>query len=229
MEDIYTTVLIGIAGSYMIGALPFGFWIAKMRGIDIREHGSGNIGATNIFRILGPPTGILVFLLDILKGFTPVAVGKVMVELELKFAQPLHLMEFGSRHDIISTACVLFALSAVIGHNYTFWLGFKGGKGIATSAGVMLAFMPGVFIGALVTWVLVFITSRYVAIASMMAALIIPLQIYIIALVNDTYPSVPELVFGIFAAVMAIWRHRSNIKRLLAGTELRFERKSKTA
>ena len=130
MEDIYKTVLIGIAASYIIGSLPFGFWIAKMRGIDIREHGSGNIGATNIFRILGPPTGILVFILDILKGFTPVALGKVMVELNLKFAPPLHEIKtginheiIGSNHDIISTACVLFALSAVIGHNYTFWLG----------------------------------------------------------------------------------------------------------
>ena len=228
MEDIYTTVLLGIAGSYMIGALPFGFWIAKMRGIDIREHGSGNIGATNIFRILGPPTGILVFLLDILKGFTPVAVGKVMVELKLNVAPPPHLMEFGSSHDIISTACVLFALSAVIGHNYTFWLGFKGGKGIATSAGVMLAFMPGVFACALIVWVLVFVISRYVAIASMLAALSIPLLVYILALLGDAPLSIPELVFGLFAALMAIWRHRSNIRRLMTGNELRFERKSKT-
>ena len=227
MEDIYITLLIGILGSYLIGSLPFGFWIARMRGIDIREHGSGNIGATNIFRILGPPTGIMVFLLDILKGYAPVAIGKVMIELKFKFVTP-PLIEHADHHQFISTACVLFALSAVIGHNYTFWLGFKGGKGIATSAGVMLAFMPGVFAGSLIFWVLVFLLSRYVALASMVAAVSIPLQVYIFSIIEDTPHNIPKLVFGFFAAIMAIWRHRSNISRLMAGKELRFERKTKT-
>jgi glycerol-3-phosphate acyltransferase PlsY len=195
-----------------------------MRGIDIREHGSGNIGATNIFRILGAPTGIMVFLLDILKGYAPVAIGKVMVELKVKFAQPAFIEPAGN-HELISTACVLFALAAVIGHNYTFWLGFKGGKGIATSAGVMLAFMPWVFTGSLIIWVLVFSLSRYVALASMAAALAIPLQIFILAMIDSVPVSIPKLCFGIFAAIMAIWRHRSNIRRLMAGRELRFERK----
>ena len=215
-----------MAGSYLVGSLPFGFWIARMRGIDIREHGSGNIGATNIFRILGAPTGIMVFLLDILKGYAPVAIGKVMVELKVKFAQPAFIEPAGN-HELISTACVLFALAAVIGHNYTFWLGFKGGKGIATSAGVMLAFMPWVFTGSLIIWVLVFSLSRYVALASMAAALAIPLQIFILAMIDDVPVSIPKLCFGIFAAIMAIWRHRSNIRRLMAGRELRFERKKK--
>ncbi len=213
-----------MAGSYLVGSLPFGFWIARMRGIDIREHGSGNIGATNIFRILGAPTGIMVFLLDILKGYAPVAIGKVMVELKVKFAQPAFIEPAGN-HELISTACVLFALAAVIGHNYTFWLGFKGGKGIATSAGVMLAFMPWVFTGSLIIWVLVFSLSRYVALASMAAALAIPLQIFILAMIDGVPVSIPKLCFGIFAAIMAIWRHRSNIRRLMAGRELRFERK----
>ncbi len=227
MEDLYITLFIGILGSYLIGSLPFGFWIARMRGIDIREHGSGNIGATNIFRTLGAPTGIMVFMLDILKGYTPVAVGKVMIELRVKFvmAPPI---EHADHLQLISTACVLFALSAVIGHNYTFWLGFKGGKGIATSAGVMLAFMPGVFAGALILWVLVFFLSRYVALASMLAAVSIPLQVYIFSIIEDTPHNIPNLVFGFFAAIMAIWHHRSNISRLMAGKELSFERKPKT-
>ena len=215
-----------MAGSYLVGSLPFGFWIARIRGIDIREHGSGNIGATNIFRILGAPTGVMVFLLDILKGYAPVAIGKVMVELKVKFAQPAFIEPAGN-YELISTACVLFALAAVIGHNYTFWLGFKGGKGIATSAGVMLAFMPGVFAGSLIVWVVVFLLSRYVALASMAAALAIPLQIFILAMMADEPVSIPKLCFGIFAAIMAIWRHRSNISRLMAGKELRFERKKK--
>lgn len=213
-----------MAGSYMAGSLPFGFWIARMRGIDIRQHGSGNIGATNIFRVLGAPTGIMVFLLDVMKGFTPVAIGKAIIEIKIKFIQPAFI-EPASNHQLISTACVLFALAAVIGHNYTFWLGFKGGKGIATSAGVMLAFMPWVFTGSLIIWVLVFSLSRYVALASMAAALAIPLQIFILAMIDGAPVSIPKLCFGIFAAIMAIWRHRSNIRRIMAGKELRFERK----
>ena len=215
-----------MAGSYLVGSLPFGFWIAKMRGIDIREHGSGNIGATNIFRILGAPTGIMVFLLDILKGFTPVAIGKVMVELNVKFSQPAFIEPAGN-HQLISTACVLFALAAIVGHNYTFWLGFKGGKGIATSAGAMLAFMPEVCAGSLILWIIVFYFSRYVALASMVAALAIPLQTVALGLIYATPVNMPEFFFGVFGSIMAIWRHRSNISRLMAGKEDRFERKHK--
>ena len=142
--------------------------------------------------------------------------------IEAKFIEP------AGNDQLISTACVLFALAAIIGHNYTFWLGFKGGKGIATSAGVMLAFMPWVFTGSLIIWALVFFISRYVALASMAAALAIPLQIFILAMVDGTPVSIPKLCFGIFAAIMAIWRHRSNIRRLRAGKELRFERKTQT-
>lgn len=219
MEDPYTTIFICTAGAYLIGSLPFGFWISKMHGIDIRQHGSGNIGATNIFRTIGAPTGIIVFLLDILKGFAPVAVGKMIVESNL--ADP------ASNDQLVSGACVSLALAAIIGHNYTFWLGFKGGKGIATSAGVMLAFIPGVFAGALALWIVVFCFSGYVALASMAAALAIPLQTAAIGLIYATPVSIPEIVFGVFASIMAIWRHRSNISRLIAGKEDRFRRKNK--
>jgi glycerol-3-phosphate acyltransferase PlsY len=219
VEDPYTTILICTTGAYLVGSLPFGFWVAKMRGIDIRQHGSGNIGATNIFRVMGAPTGIIVFLLDILKGFTPVAAGKVIIESRL--ADP------ASNYQLVSATCVLLALAAIIGHNYTFWLGFKGGKGIATSAGVMLAFIPGVFAGALALWIIVFYFSGYVALASMAAALAIPLQTVALGLIHDTPVSIPEIFFGVFASIMAIWRHRSNISRLMAGKEDRFKRKKK--
>ncbi|MFP6872582.1 MAG: glycerol-3-phosphate acyltransferase, partial [Verrucomicrobiales bacterium] len=179
-----------------------------------------------IFRTIGAPTGIIVFLLDILKGFAPVAIGKVMVELNVKFAQPAFIDPAGN-HQLISTACVLFALAAIVGHNYTFWLGFKGGKGIATSAGAMLAFMPEVCAGSLILWIIVFCFSGYVALASMAAALAIPLQIAAIGLIYATPVSIPEIFFGVFASIMAIWRHRSNISRIIAGKEDRFRRKNK--
>jgi len=188
--------------AYLIGSIPFGLLIAKTKGIDIREQGSGNIGATNVLRCLGKPLGITCFVLDVLKGFLPAFVFPTLGN-----CAP----EFG----------ILFGAAAILGHNFPVFLKFKGGKGVATSAGVLLGVAPlAVGIGIL-SWALVFMLSGYVSLGSIVAALIVILTGWI-----GGYGLVTAIALTLLGA-LAIYRHRANIKRLLAGTENRFQRKSK--
>ena len=218
MTSFYQTTAICVLAAYVIGAMPFGFWLSKLKGIDIREHGSGNIGATNVFRVVGPKIGIGAFVLDIFKGFLPVFAG-------IRIIEPT-LSGIDAADQWLGGASVALALAAIIGHNYTFFLGFKGGKGIATSAGAMLGFLPIVFTTSLATWILTLYFSGYVALASISAALSIPPTTIVLGLISGEM-NYPVIFFGVFAPIMAIWRHRSNIKRLLAGQEDRIDRKNK--
>ena len=199
----YLTIFTTLAAAYVVGATPFGYMAGKMKGIDIRDHGSGNIGATNVIRVLGKKIGIPVFILDVLKGLLPVLVTYWV-----------------GRDQYCQIAA---AMGAVLGHNYTFYLGYKGGKGIATSAGALfgLVWLPALI--AVITWIITFYATRFVAVASIAAAVILP-----IATVWQTGLS-PYFYFTVALAILAIWRHRSNIQRLRAGTENRFTRRSKVA
>ena len=190
--------------AYVIGATPFGFLAGKLRGIDIRSHGSGNIGATNVLRVLGKPIGITVLVFDVLKGLVPVVIAKVFA---------------GEGSSVIPIAA---GIATILGHNYTFWLGFKGGKGIATSAGAIAPLIPIPLAVALALWGLAFAITRYVSIASILAAVSLPVTESLLALRRGSF-DVPLLVFTLFLAVMATWRHRTNIRRLRNGTENRFE------
>ncbi|MCB1232694.1 MAG: glycerol-3-phosphate 1-O-acyltransferase PlsY [Verrucomicrobiae bacterium] len=195
--------------AYVIGATPFGFLAGKLRGIDIRDHGSGNIGATNVLRVLGKPIGISVLILDVLKGLVPVVIAQ---------------RASGGDSSIIP---ILAGITTILGHNYTFWLGFKGGKGIATSAGAIAPLIPIPLAVALALWGIAFAVTRYVSIASIAAALSLPVTATIQGLIAGSHDW-PLLIFTLFLAVMATWRHRTNIRRLREGTENRFEpRKSR--
>ena len=187
--------------AFIIGATPFGLLVGKMKGIDIREHGSGNIGSTNVLRTLGKPVGIFVLVLDVLKGLVPVLIAKMLSD--------------------NTTLHILTAAAAILGHNYTFWLKFKGGKGIATTAGAMLLIIPIALVTSLSTWIVVTKTTRFVSLGSIAAAIAIPVTIMIQNLISGKW-SVPILVFGFFLCGMAIWRHRENIARLRRGEENRF-------
>jgi len=201
--------LFAALGAYVIGATPFGYLAGKLRGVDIRQHGSGNIGATNVFRVLGRKVGIPVFIFDIVKGWLPVMVARWMVE----------------ARDIPSDWPTIAAgVGAVLGHNFTFWLGFRGGKGIATSAGILLALLPIPLAAAMTTWLLLFFTTRYVAIGSIGAAIMVPLATIILYVWRGD-PGPPLVGFSLLLGLLAIWRHRSNIRRLLNGTESRFTKK----
>lgn len=184
--------------SYFIGSIPTGYLWAKARGIDIRTVGSGNIGATNVMRTLGKGPGITVLLIDALKGFVPVF-----------FAPRI----FGASSNLQIVCCV----SVIAGHNWTCWLKFKGGKGIATSAGALLAMLTLPLLCALGVWLVVFAVSRYVSLASIIAAAALPVA---------TWCLKRELVwFTAILAAVAIYKHKSNIQRLLAGTENRVGKK----
>jgi glycerol-3-phosphate acyltransferase PlsY len=183
---------------YLVGSIPTGYLLGRARGIDIRQHGSGNIGATNVWRVLGWKWGLPAFIADVLKGFL------------LLFIVRQHFVTDPSEwpSQLLLVVC---GLAAIIGHNFTPWLGFKGGKGIATSAGVLAAVMPPVL--AVLT-----LATRYVSVGSIAAALsLAPLALYF-------YPG-EWILFGLacLAGVLAIYRHKSNIQRLLAGTESRIE------
>ena len=198
-------LVITALGAFLLGSIPTGYLVARAKGIDIRQHGSGNIGATNVFRTLGKPLGILVFFLDALKGFAA-------VWLALRYGGPS------------AWPPILAAVAAIAGHNYTPWLGFKGGKGIATSAGVLIALMPWAVLAIALVWFAVFFATRYVSLASISAAAALPAAVGALWFYGCG-GSAPLLGFSLLIAALAIWRHRSNIERLMAGTEHRFDRK----
>jgi len=235
--------------AFLLGSIPFGLIIAKAKGINIREHGSGNIGATNVLRVIGKKYGIICLLLDALKGFIPVVIainliqitGKPITAFHIGALDPfaLHLPAAGQfKGQLIH---VITALAAILGHNYSPWVGFKGGKGIATSAGVLLALMPAGMGLLVIVWVIVFALTRYVSLASIVAAAVLPLITHIGARFhhvhnNKSLPTLweagtwnkPLFFFSLVIAILAIWKHRTNIDRLLEGTEHRFTRKPKS-
>ncbi len=194
--------------SYLLGAVPFGLIVARARGIDIREAGSGNIGATNVFRIVGKSWGVLTFVCDALKGFLPA------------FCFPLlPLWQDGAPGPV--TVAVVCGCLAVVGHVYPVYLKFKGGKGIATSAGALLGMAPAAVGIGLAVWAAVTFSTRYVSLGSVSAAVAIAVAAWL--LYGSDNLLVPWALTVL--AVLAIWRHRGNIRRLLNGTEHRFGQK----
>ena len=205
-------VYIVIAGAaYLLGSIPTGYLVARAKGIDIRTVGSGNIGAANVFRILGKPAGILVLVVDGLKGFAACS-----------WLADFVVQPFTVAPDKIECLKIVAGICAVLGHNYTCWLKFKGGKGIATSAGVYFALAPlaaGIALGA---WIVVFALSRYVSVASIAAAVALPTAVWLTK--DNLFLGIVTTVLGL----LAIFKHRGNIQRLLNGTEQHFGQKSAT-
>jgi glycerol-3-phosphate acyltransferase PlsY len=206
-----------IAFAYFCGALPFGYWAGKMNGIDIREHGSKNIGATNVIRVLGKKVGIPVFVLDALKGAVPTMLAEWWMTYRC-----------GATPNTATLVAVLCAAAAVLGHTFTFWLGFKGGKGVATTAGSLLGLAPLALGIAFAAWLITFFASRYVALASIVAAVVLPITMVVLMTMRGTWNFV-LLGFGAVMGILVVVRHRANIARLLAGTENRFGKKKSEA
>lgn len=199
-------ILLCAAGGYVSGATPFGYLAGKLKGMDIRQHGSGNIGATNAIRVLGKGIGIPVFILDLLKGWLPVWLAKAW------------LITLPEGVALVSTGAVVTGLAAVLGHMFTFWLGFKGGKGVATTTGVLLGIAPVAMLGGLAVWLVFFFTMRYVSLASMMAGVGVAVTMLIQMSRSGQWDMV-MLGFGLLIMLLVIVRHRANIQRILAGTE----------
>ncbi|MDZ4817126.1 MAG: glycerol-3-phosphate 1-O-acyltransferase PlsY [Verrucomicrobiota bacterium] len=196
-----TFILIAL-GAYIIGSFPTGFLIAKALKIDIRSVGSGNIGATNCFRILGKKWGATVLIVDILKGVLPIVI-----------------LNMTGIEDPKAYLRVLAAICVVLGHNYTCWLNFKGGKGVATSAGALLALMPLAFGIVIAVFGVIFAVTRYVSAGSLGAALALPFIVWFFYGAKPEYYTLLGLV--VLLSGLVILRHRANIKRLLNGTENR--------
>ena len=193
MTLLHSVVFILVA--YLFGALPIGLLVGRMvKGIDVRDYGSGNIGASNVWRTMGPVWGIAVFLFDFCKGFFPTLLA-------------------GRMHEVSPWLPVLVGLAAILGHNFSPFLKFKGGKGVATSLGVVYGLSPIAAAVGFAVWGLCLLITRYISVSSMVAAVVTSLVL--IGLNRD----LPHVLFALLVAFFVVIKHRSNMARLKAGTE----------
>jgi acyl phosphate:glycerol-3-phosphate acyltransferase len=191
---------------FMLGGIPFGYVAGRMKGIDIRQHGSGNIGATNVFRVMGKKWGSVVFVLDFAKAFLPVLILKYA--LVNQFAESTVLPD-----DLLK---IIFGATIVCGHNFSPYMGFKGGKGMASSAGFIFALFPWSGLVCVLGFAVAFFTTRYVSLGSIVASVLLPISTVFF------YPQQYWLwALALFLGLMSLVRHRSNMQRLWAGTENR--------
>ncbi|PIQ20745.1 MAG: acyl-phosphate glycerol 3-phosphate acyltransferase [Cytophagales bacterium CG18_big_fil_WC_8_21_14_2_50_42_9] len=194
-----------LLAAYLLGAIPTAVWVGKsFYGIDVRQHGSGNAGATNTFRVLGKKPGAFVMLVDILKGWAATSLANILVMLEVISPEKLILFK------------IILGILAVIGHIFPIYVGFKGGKGVATLMGMVLAIQPVAALICLGIFMVVLLVSKYVSLGSMIAAVAFPLLL----LLPRFYPDEPLLiVFGFILSLLVILTHKKNINRLLQGQE----------
>jgi acyl phosphate:glycerol-3-phosphate acyltransferase len=212
-------IVVAVA-AYLLGSIPFGYLVAKAKGVDIRSVGSGNIGATNAMRVLGKPAGIFVLLMDAFKGWYACQVGILVFVHFLPYATIHSNTDVQNMAGHVEAFSIIAGIFAVLGHNYPCWLKFKGGKGIATSAGVFLALAPWAMLVALVVFILAVAVTRYVSLGSIAAAIALPVTVWVMTPKN--------LFLGIVTTALgalAVYKHKSNIQRLMAGTENRLGQK----
>lgn len=201
--DIFLKVLLVFVPSYLLGAIPSSYIMARLfRGIDLREHGSGNLGTANTFRVLGVGAAVPVLLFDIGKGYIAVR----------------YFADFGGPSVFFS---LLAAFVVVLGHNYSIFVGFSGGKGVGTSMGAFLALAPQAAGMCFLLWLVVLLVFRIVSVASIVGAVFLPLAILISNRFFGSETHYSVLVLAIAVAVLVLYKHRSNIRRLKEGTESR--------
>ncbi len=210
---MWILIFIVVVGSYLLGSFPSGYVASHIAGVDVRKQGSGNIGATNVLRVLGKKYGYAVFFCDALKGLLAIWLAFFLVD-RVEAA-------WGYR-DLFG---ILAAVICVLGHAFPVWLKFRGGKGVATSAGTMFGLAPLATLVAVLVWIIVFEVTRYVSVASVVATIALPLAIGVFLKLHLTNSTVVIFYSAIVLAVVVCWRHRSNFGRLIRGTEPRFSRK----
>jgi glycerol-3-phosphate acyltransferase PlsY len=203
-----STLLIVAVVSYLLGSIPFGYILVRVfQGIDVRSIGSGNIGATNVARTGGKGLAIATLILDAFKGWLPVFLVLTLPVIPSSSPAQLH------------TVAAFAAIMAVMGHMFPVWLGFKGGKGVATGLGVFLALAPKIVLICLALFLVIVFFTRYVSLGSIMAAAVFPVALWFLA--RNLFPA-PALAMCAGVATLVIIRHHENIGRLLKGTESRF-------
>ena len=188
-----------LVGAYLAGSIPFGFLIGKMRGVDVRTVGSKNIGATNVFRTVGKKWGLLAFLCDFLKGFVPVLLAK-------KFGGEAHLP-------------LAVGLMTVVGHMFTCFMKFKGGKGIATGFGMLVGLLPWLVLTAFGIWAVTVWISHYISLGSCLAAAFLAVGVWFPWLGSEGCRNLPLSIVVTLVALVAIYKHKTNIRRLIDGCE----------
>lgn len=185
---------------YFIGAIPSGVWIGKIfKNIDVRDYGSRNSGATNCYRVMGPQFGLAVLLADALKGFLPLLIASKYIDSQFQM--------------------FILAMVVILAHTYSCFIRFKGGKGVATSLGVFLFLIPYIVMILCLIFIAVFLIFRYVSLASITAAVALPILVFTMDKSNNIYLFILSLIISIFV----IYRHKTNIDRLLKGTETKFK------
>ena len=215
-----TLSLLAVVAGYLLGALPFGYLVARAQGVDIFKVGSGNPGATNVKRVLGAKAGYTVYVLDALKG--AVAAGWPLLYFRLQHPA-ITADDAGPSLGAIDgrlAAAVLGLVTAVLGHSFSCFTRFKGGKGVATASGGLLVLMPAPILIAAAVWFVICFASRYVSLASILASITVPAAAWLLGL-----PLMLKVVATLLGGLV-ILRHHANIRRLLAGTEHRWERRS---
>ena len=200
------TIAAWLIGAYLIGAIPFGFLIGKMRGVDVRTVGSKNIGATNVFRTVGKKWGLLAFFCDVMKGFLPT------------LAASLYLSNLSNPSNL-SNLPLCVAIACVVGHMLTPYMKFRGGKGVATAFGALIALMPATVGMAFALFAVVFACSHYISLGSCTAATALAVMVWIPFLDHAGYRDLPLCILVTLIAAFIVWKHRSNIGRLVRGEE----------
>ena len=204
---IYLSIM--ILASYLLGSIPTSIIASKIiKGIDIREHGSGNAGATNVFRVMGWKMGLSVLIIDMAKGYIPTI---LFYKLGMK----------GVDWPIINLQ-ILAGLSAIFGHIWTVFAGFKGGKGVGTGAGMLIGLTPFAVIIGIIAFIIVFSISRFVSLGSIIASVFVPITVLIQYQSQETFP-IQLFIFSLFVPVLIIYTHRKNIQRLLKGEESKIQ------
>ncbi|MFC1565940.1 glycerol-3-phosphate 1-O-acyltransferase PlsY [Candidatus Neomarinimicrobiota bacterium] len=212
MIESYLQLLLLLLLSFITGSFPTSIIFGKLvKGIDIREHGSGNAGGTNVFRVLGWKPALVVVIIDIFKGWLPTAIYATI------------LLKGQSIADV-GVIQILCGFAAVLGHTYTIFAGFRGGKGIGTLAGMLIALFPIAFPLCLLAFVITLILTGYVSLSSIMATVALPIILLILPIFGIEQGSLSLLIFALLIPWFAIYTHRSNIVRLRNGTENRFEK-----
>jgi acyl phosphate:glycerol-3-phosphate acyltransferase len=211
-------IFILIPAAYIAGSIPFGLLVGLAKGIDVRKSGSGNIGATNVGRLLGRRFFFIVFFLDLLKGLLPMLAAAMVLAHE-KSEQRVYVL------------WLLVGFAAILGHMFSLFLKFKGGKGVATSTGVLLGLWPFYTLpgfGAIIVFVITLMAARYVSLASIIGSMSFPVFYFLLGLARHWDPlgtQLPLLIFAIVITSMVVYKHRGNIARLRAGTENKIGRK----
>jgi len=207
------TILAGVALlAYLLGSLPTGYIAGRLVGVDIRKVGSGNVGATNVTRVLGKRFGYPVFLVDFAKGLAAVMLAVIMAKAAQSSAQ------------FVDLCAAIGAICSLMGHSYSIWLGFRGGKGVATLMGALFGINWITALIVCVVWIVVFEATRYVSLASIAAAVALPIAVAIMLFLKEL-PTPITLYFSFCLGALVVLRHRSNLSRLVKGTEPRFVRK----